>query len=86
MKHPTAIHLFDPTPPPNSLSTIITLRSSKLALRVMDILGTPGPARIFPGQEDAFMGPKVDISREVFEIEIVHENTKNLELSRSPDP
>ena len=42
LKHPTAIHLFDPTPPPNSLSTIITLRSSKLALRVMDILSTRG--------------------------------------------
>ena len=36
LKHPTAIHLFDPTPP-NSLSTIYTLRSKKLALRVMDV-------------------------------------------------
>ena len=44
----------------------------------MDILGTPGPARIFPGQEDAFMGPKVDISREILEIAIMHENSKIL--------
>ena len=44
----------------------------------MDILGTPGPARISPGQEDAFMGPKVDISREILEIAIMHENSKIL--------
>ena len=78
LKRPTATHSFDPRGAPNSHSTIITLRSSELALRVMDILGTPGPARISPGLEDAFMGAKVHISREIKKIAVMHENPKIL--------
>ena len=56
----------------------MNLKGNELALRVMDILGTPGPARISPGLEDAFMGPKVDISREILEIAVMHQNSKIL--------
>ena len=43
----------------------------------MDILGTPGPARVSPRLEDALMGPKV-FFREVREIVIMHENSEIL--------